>query len=151
MKMVSIKCSADAAMSTNLMIESDEPEWVVKQTKERKRRAMIGQREELEARLEKIRAREKAQRQKYLKGEEVYKKRKFDGNKSSTEQYDEEEFIVDDYESDSEKSKNKDSSGLSAETLALLEKVRPKPKEEELEVPDEIKVSSICVFNFRRH
>jgi hypothetical protein len=59
-----------------MSVDSNEPDWIIEQTKARKRRELLRQREDMEARLEKIRAKEKAQREKYLKGDQTFKKRK---------------------------------------------------------------------------
>src|ERR1700722_18971973 len=106
---------------TDKSIESDEPEWVIEQTKARKRREMLRHREDMEARLSKIRAKEKAQRQQYLRGESAPKKRKPDANHrgDAAQDGDEEQFVLDDYESDDEKpdSMTVGATGLSAATL----------------------------------
>jgi chromosome transmission fidelity protein 1 len=121
------------------MPDTNEPDWVVEQAKARKRREMLRGREEMETRLAKIRAKEKAQKVKYMKGDQEFKRRK---TEKVDEQDDEEQFILDDYDSDTEL--GKDRSGFySAATLELMEKMGMgpsslKPLEEEAE--DEIKV-----------
>ena len=128
------------------MAESDEPEWVIEQTRARKRREMLRQREDMEARLAKIRAKEKAQKLKYLKGDEQnFKKRKVDKNGDGKDSDDEEQFVLDDYESDGENASTK--GGLegvySAATLALMDQlgIGTAIKEEEVEDEDATKVS----------
>jgi chromosome transmission fidelity protein 1 len=98
--------------------------------------------------LAKIRAKEKAQRERYLKGDQKYKKRKTDTRKAGEEDIDEEEFVLDDYDSGNEHSGSRkgvsSETGLSAATLALMEKLGMSingPKEEEVEAEDEMKVS----------
>lgn len=112
---------------------------------------MLRQREDMEARLAKIRAKEKAQRDKYLKGDQPSKKRKTEAERTED---DEDQYVLDDYESDREKSgfKNRgDAPGFSAATLELMGKLGmglSAQAEEEDEAEDEIKVSnSYCPFN----
>ncbi|KAG9233062.1 helicase C-terminal domain-containing protein [Amylocarpus encephaloides] len=123
--------------------DSDEPAWVIEQSRAGKRRELLRQREELEARLARIRAKEKAQRTKYLKGDQGFKKRK-PNILDSAQEDDEEQFVLEDYESDGEKQASKDGESIySAETLALMDKlgmgpIVPKPEEDEVE--DETKI-----------
>lgn len=129
------------------MPANGEPEWIIEQAKARKRRDLLRQREEMEARLAKIRAKEKAQREKYLKGEPASKRRKMEDKGKTADREDEEQFVLNDYESDREGegplAKGDSTNGLSAETLALMEKLGMNlglPKEEEEELEDNIKV-----------
>jgi chromosome transmission fidelity protein 1 len=98
----------------------------------------------MEARLEKIRAKEKAQREKYLKGDQTFKKRKIDAEKS--EGGDEEQFILDDYDSDREQNGIKNGPAISeysTVTLELMEKLgmgSSAIRDEDEEIPDETKV-----------
>lgn len=106
---------------------------------------MLRRREDLEARLSKIRAKEKAQRQQFLRGESVQKKRKADPSQAGEADDDEEQFVLDDYDSADEKSNSKagGTSGLSAATLELMEKLGMNigaTKEDDDEGEDEIKV-----------
>jgi chromosome transmission fidelity protein 1 len=101
----------------------------------------------MEARLAKIRAKEKVQREKYLRGEPASKRRKTEDKGKTGDVEDEEQFVLDDYESDREGegslAKGDARNGLSAETLALMEKLGMNlgpPKEEEEELEDEVKV-----------
>ncbi|KAE8448233.1 hypothetical protein EG329_009663 [Mollisiaceae sp. DMI_Dod_QoI] len=125
-------------------IDSDEPAWVIEQAKARKRREMLRQREDMEARLARIRTKEKAQRDKYLKGDQGFKRRKVDSEKSNED--DEEQFVLEDYDSDQEQngSKGGKSDGVfSAATLELMAKIGMGPltaTEEEDEAEDAIKV-----------
>lgn len=85
---------------------------------------MLRQREDMEARLKKIRAKEKAQKEKYLKGEQAYKKRKPDAFTIGNDDDNEDQFVLEDYESDHEQSTSAAASGgLSAATLELMEKL----------------------------
>lgn len=110
---------------------------------------MLQNREDMEARLTKIRAKEKAQRERYLKGDQKYKKRKTDAAKLDGQDADnEEQFVLEDYDSDMEQFDSRKGggagSGLSAATLELMEKLGMNingPKEEDVEAEDEMKVS----------
>jgi chromosome transmission fidelity protein 1 len=118
---------------------SDEPEWIIEQVKARKRREMLRGREEMETRLAKIRAKEKVQKLRYLKGDQDFKRRKTD---KTEDQDDEEQYVLDDYESEDEN--GKDRGGFySAATLELMEKMGMGPsalRPAEDEVDDETKV-----------
>lgn len=102
----------------------------------------------MEARLAKIRAKEKAQRDKYLKGDQTFKKRRTDAN--AEDEDDEDQYLLDDYESDDEskvfRGKGGGSSVFSAATLELMKQAGMGPIEstdEADELVDEIKVSRI--------
>jgi chromosome transmission fidelity protein 1 len=133
-------------LSTNSVVDSNEPEWIIEQARARKRREMLRQREDMEARLAKIRAKEKAQREKYLKGDQSFKRRKAEAEKKG--ENDEEEFVLEDYDSDREQKtlkKGVAAIGFSAATLELMDKLgmgTAVANEEEDEVEDEIKVSN---------
>lgn len=129
----------------------DEPEWIIEQAKARKRRELLRQREEMEARLAKIRAAEKSRREKYLKGRPHSKRRKIEEKEKAGDGDHEEQFALDDYDSDREgeaaMAKGDVRNGLSAETLALLEKLGMNLgplKDEEEEFEDETKVFRLC-------
>jgi chromosome transmission fidelity protein 1 len=106
---------------------------------------MLRQREDMEVRLAKIRAKEKAQREKYLKGDQTFKKRKLDAEKDGDDDV-EEQFILEDYESDREQGNLKKgvaATGFSTATLELMDKLgmgASTANEEDDEVEDEIKV-----------
>jgi len=100
----------------------------------------------MEARLAKLRAKEKAQREKSLK-EPRPKKRKTEEKSEGGVTGDEEKFLLDDYDSDREQtsksSRENATRGLSVETLALMEKLGMNigaPEEKEQDLEDEIKV-----------
>jgi chromosome transmission fidelity protein 1 len=99
----------------------------------------------MEVRFRKIRAKEKAQRDNYLKGDRGYKKRKTDGSSARDGPGDEEQYVLEDYESEREESHSKTNpEGLSTETLALMEQLGmiTHPSDEgDAELEDEIKAS----------
>jgi len=106
---------------------------------------MLRQREDMETRLAKVRAKEKAQRERYLKGDQEFKRRKTEAEKEGDDE--EEQFVLEDYDSDREQSSVQTggaSTGFSAATLELMNKLGmglTNAAEEEDEVEDEIKVS----------
>jgi chromosome transmission fidelity protein 1 len=101
----------------------------------------------MEVRLAKIRAKEMAQKERYLKGDPDPKRRRVENKVKRGEGDDEEQFVLDDYDSDQEGAssgpKGGTAIGLSAETITLMKKlgmgIGP-AEEEEQEVEDEIKV-----------
>ncbi|KFZ13095.1 hypothetical protein V501_03880 [Pseudogymnoascus sp. VKM F-4519 (FW-2642)] len=131
--------------------EEDEPEWVIEAAKARKRKELLRHREEMEKRLENARKKEAAMKKRMLAESKGGKRRRVEeGGLGMEKQDDEEQFALDDYESDREadgasKSGNS-SSGLSAETLALMDKLgvgygkAREEEEEEEEVEEEIKI-----------
>lgn len=129
-------------MYANNSADSDDPAWLVEQTRARKRREMLRTREDLEARLAKVRAQEKAQRDRYLKGEKTSKRRKQDLNPTES-QDDDEQFVLEDYDSDGEQKGTQNDGQYSAATLELMAKLGMGPNalgEEEEEIEEEMKV-----------
>ena len=100
----------------------------------------------MEARLAKIRAKEKAQRDRFMRDSQGHKKRKLDPSAVKLGVQDDAEFVLDDYDSDQEAvtklKKNDTGDGLSADTLALMDKlgmvIKPR-QDDEGEDEDEIK------------
>lgn len=127
---------------------SGEPDWVIEKVKARKRQEMRRQLQEMESRLERIRAKEKAELEKYMNGGQAHKKRKTEAE-TNMDDSGEDQFLIDDYDSDSENTLAKGTtkaSAFSAHTLELMEKLGMNNRlveEEEEEIEDETKVS-IC-------
>jgi chromosome transmission fidelity protein 1 len=127
--------------------EDDEPEWVIEAARARRRKELLRRREEMEQRLKRAREKEARMKKKMLAGEKGDKRRRVEeGGVGAEKQDDEEQFALDDYDSDREADSNAGSaiSGLPAETLALMEKLgmgygKPKVEEEE-EIEDEVKI-----------
>jgi len=131
--------------------DDDEPEWMVQHSREEKKNQVIQKRAELETKLENIRQHERKIRDRQENGPPLAKKRKFDDNSSKdADILDDEQFALDDYESDDEgiKSSNIDNGntelGLSKETQALMQKlgygISALPKAEDMEAEDELKI-----------
>ncbi|SZF03684.1 unnamed protein product [Blumeria hordei] len=127
-----------------LQKNKEEPEWVIEQVKARRRREMVHQREDFELRLSQIRAKEKAIRDKFLRGERSSKKRKI--NHTNVDKHDDEQFVLEEYESDEDKkTHDKTARSLySAETLLLLDELGMGPaadrKQDDEEIYDETKI-----------
>lgn len=126
----------------------DEPSWMIAHARKQKKQAAIARRQELEARLAKIKQKEKLIKERYQNGEPSYKRRKVESDGTNGADTDEAQFLLDDYESDEEadkhfKSTTFNDAGISAETQALMEQfgyaVKPKP-EQEVEGMDETKI-----------
>lgn len=132
-----------------MRIAGDEPEWIIEQARARKRRELLCQREDIEARLAKVRAKDKAQKEKFLKAEPGAKRRKVGKHETLDGEDDEQQFILDDYDSDNEKPKKTEGANkFSTETLALMGKlgmVNGPAKEELEELEDETKVCQAFV------
>lgn len=103
---------------------SDEPEWITAQARARKRKELFGRREEMETRLMREREKEKLKTTKQT-GRDLNAKRRKIGI-ADEKVSDEEEFVLEDYESDTEHKKQPRASrnvdGLSSETVALMAK-----------------------------
>lgn len=101
----------------------------------------------METRLSRIRAKEKAERDRLRRGEQHFKKRKV-AKEQGLERQHEDQYLLEDYESDKEDlpySRTIDhSNGLSAATLALMEKIglRSTSTTADDELEDETKVRS---------
>ena len=132
------------SVTTTDSVDSDEPDWIIEQTKARKRRELLRQHEDFAARLAKIRAKERLQKEKYLKGDQAVKRRKTENSETNL---DDEQFVLEDYESDVENGATTETSSTSvysAATLQLMEQLGmgKVPEDEEVEIEEETKVRS---------
>ncbi|CAI7576060.1 unnamed protein product [Penicillium glandicola] len=123
--------------------DDDEPDWMIEHAKRESRRAITEKRQEFEARLAKIRQEERLKRED--SADRPRKKQRLDD--SGPEIADDDQFVLDDYDSDTDKQKKQNDSGnsdgLSASTLALLERFQGKfstKKDKEDDGDDEIKI-----------
>lgn len=137
-------------------VDSGEPEWVVEMAKERRRKELVGKREEMEGRLRRVRDRERREREKMGPGGNGRggKRRKVGGEEGGDAgalgQGGDDEFLLEDWNSDGEgggggggKGKTGDEAIFSKETLELMKSVGMKGKkseDEEEELDDEMKV-----------
>ncbi|CEJ56820.1 Putative DEAD_2 protein [Penicillium brasilianum] len=127
--------------------DNDEPDWMVEFAIKNSRRAIAEKRQEFEARLAKIKREEERVKQASVTQDRPRKKQRVDEPDSQTSHDDEEQFVLDDYDSESEAQKNPSESGgvdgLSASTLALLEKFKGNfstQKKDEDEEDDTVKI-----------
>lgn len=127
--------------------DDDDPEWMKEHARNERRRNALQHRHDLEKRLAKVREREKKVKQQYENGEPMTKRRKI-VNADGDGEPGEDQFLLDDYESDKEDGGggrvNRNPDGLSAETQALLKKLGMNyglpTIEEDAEMPDEMKI-----------
>ncbi|KAJ5116475.1 hypothetical protein N7456_000823 [Penicillium angulare] len=111
--------------------DDDEPEWMIEFAKRDSRRAIAEKRQEFEARLAKIKQEEDRVRQAQGNQDRPRKKQRIDEPKSAEKDEDENQFVLDDYDSETEEKKpgagdSTGFDGLSASTLALLERFKGK-------------------------
>lgn len=128
--------------------DDDDPEWMKEHARNERRRNALQHRHDLERRLAKLREKEKKVKQQYENGEPVTKRRKV-ANVDGDGEPGDDQFLLDDYESDKEDRGgvvrgHQNPNGLSAETQALLEKLGMNyglpTVEEDVEMPDELKI-----------
>ncbi|KAJ5210324.1 hypothetical protein N7491_010130 [Penicillium cf. griseofulvum] len=125
--------------------DDDEPEWMIEHAKRESRRAITEKRQEFEDRLAKIHQEEERLKQAQDSSDRPRKKQRLDD--SAPELVDDDQFVLDDYDSDTDNQKKQNNSansdGLSASTLALLERFQGKfsaKKDKEDDGDDEIKI-----------
>jgi len=124
----------------------DEPAWLLEHARKQKKQAALQRRAEFEARIAKIKEKEKRLKEVYQKGEPKSKRQKTISSGVNAED-DEARFVLDDYQSDedgapSREAKSFNDSGLSMENQVLMEKMGLswKKEEDETEAPDETKI-----------
>lgn len=136
----------EASVQIDPKIAEEEPQWIIEQMLQRKRKELVVKWEEREARLEKIRQREKRME------ERGHKRRRLESPESNLrkkEEDEEAEFLLDDDGGDDDPASDVQDplSNLSKETRALLQKVGMGPAEaskpEEEKPDDQIKVNPI--------
>ena len=113
----------DEAMQS-IEVDDDEPEWMAEHARESKRKEILHMRAEFEERLAKVREKERKLREKQTSGEPFRKKRKQDGPAEEREVDADDQFALDDYNSDEEATpRQPGQSQYSAETTRLMEKL----------------------------
>ena len=125
---------------------SEEPAWIVEHAQKQRKQEALRRKQDLNDRIAKIKAKEKRAKERYESGEPKYKRQKTAAG--DTENDDEAQFALDDYESDEESHKRAragafDESGLSAETQALMASLgysADASKDDDGEAPDETKI-----------
>ncbi|KAK5168775.1 killer toxin resistant protein [Saxophila tyrrhenica] len=128
-----------------IQLEDDEPEWMVEHAKDERRREIRQLRADLEARLEAVRQKEKKVRQRNANGEPPAKRRKHVHEEKVGDGEDEDQYLLDDYNSDEEDVRQVGGgAGFSSETTKLMEKLgmyqSVDNKGQTEETPDELKV-----------
>lgn len=108
-------------------LDDDEPDWIQEHEKTRKQQIFVQGKLDLEARLKQLRQKEERTRLRYENGEPRQKRVKA-ATDDATDTYDNGDaaFMLDDYESDAEKTKVSTGLvelGLSAETRSLIDKL----------------------------
>ncbi|KAJ4992593.1 DNA repair helicase [Stagonosporopsis vannaccii] len=127
--------------------DSDDPPWMLEHARDQRKQEAFQRRQELNQRLAKIKAKEKRAKERATIGSQTNKRQRLGSDDAKTEDA-EAHFALDDYESDQENASNAktgrfDSSGLSAETQALMDKLGFAVRETKAEdgmVPDETKI-----------
>ncbi|KAJ5726460.1 uncharacterized protein N7483_007817 [Penicillium malachiteum] len=125
--------------------DDDEPDWMVEFAKRDSRRAITEKRQTFEARLAKIKQEEDQLRQ-TANQERPRKRQRVEETESTEKPDDEEQFVLEDYDSETDESKKQTDSGgvegLSASTLALLERFKEKlsTQKQEEEENDSVKI-----------
>ncbi|KAF2402582.1 DNA repair helicase [Trichodelitschia bisporula] len=125
--------------------QDDEPDWMLEYERKEKRRKALQNRRDLEGRLARIREKEKKVRLRYERGEPEGKRRRT-AKDDDAGPAGEDQFVLDEYESDEETRSRKPADAadyLSAETLALMKKLNMPlggPAAEEDDDVDELKV-----------
>ncbi|KAJ8118188.1 hypothetical protein OPT61_g794 [Boeremia exigua] len=129
------------------LTNNDDPSWMLEHARNQRKQEAFRRRQELNERLAKIKAKEKRAKERAQVPTQAYKRHKI-GSDDANDEDAEAQFALDDYESDRE-SEGKatgsrfDSSGLSAETQALMDKLGytvSTIKTAETEAPDETKI-----------
>jgi len=137
-------------IQTSLEEENGEPKWAVEHARNQKREAVLGRKAELEARLKQVRAKELRQKQRYENGESMAKRIKTEDSSSMSDFGDEARYELDEYNSDTEDTKSRQSTyqsgepGLSFASMHLMEKLGlvpvPSSVNEECIPADELKI-----------
>lgn len=138
----------EASVQIDPQAAESEPQWIIEQMLQRKRKELVSKWEEREARLDEIRQREKRMEERSNKRRRLERP---DSRPRKQNEDEEAEFLLDDAKSDDDPASNEQDpfSNLSKETRALLQKVgmgtaeAKKPEEETAD--DEIKVRFLKV------
>ncbi|KAJ5772065.1 hypothetical protein N7520_002594 [Penicillium odoratum] len=126
--------------------DDDDPEWMVEFAKRDSRRAITEKRQEFETRLAKVKQEEDRLKQAQGSQERPRKKQRVAEPESLGELDDDSQFVLDDYDSETDQKKKPSDSGgvdgLSASTLALLERFKGKfsSQGQEDEEDDSVKI-----------
>lgn len=128
------------------MIPENEPDWIEEHARQQRRRLILDNRKELEARLAAVRKEDERIRKQHADGQPHPKRRKI--NSDVDDKVTEDEFMLDEYCSDDEQRKSNTAAmpnelGLSAETQALMDSLdtsRNHRSSDGLDGEDEVKI-----------
>lgn len=126
--------------------DAGEPAWIIEQDKRQRTEKFAQRRMELESRLAKVREEEARQKREYERGEPAKKRVKGSQWSSLPEKDDENQFVLDDYESDDETrtsiTAGNHDGGFSSATLQLMQRLGGPARQEtaDAEPSDELKV-----------
>ncbi|KXL47785.1 hypothetical protein M433DRAFT_140653 [Acidomyces richmondensis BFW] len=132
-------------------VDDDDPIWMAEHAREERRRAMRQLREDFDARLKAIRQKEEKLRERIANGEPAHKKRKV-ATESVKGYEDDENFALDEYESDCEGvTPAKGDARYSNETLELMKKLGILPCNEYGNATEECLEETKVYFCSRTH
>ncbi|KAF9733354.1 hypothetical protein PMIN06_005979 [Paraphaeosphaeria minitans] len=126
---------------------SDEPAWIIEHAGKQRKHAALARKQDLESRIAKIKAKEKRTKDRYKDGKTPNKRQRAAAD-NEIDDADEEQFALNDYESDNDgtshhSSRGLNELGLSTENQILLQQMgySAKAKDEDSnEIPNETKV-----------
>ncbi|KAL6233505.1 hypothetical protein BDW75DRAFT_215020 [Aspergillus navahoensis] len=126
----------------NTTCDDDEPEWMVEFAKRQASRAITEKRKDFELRLAKIKREEEQQRAALENLEGPRKRQRVDVAATSKETEDDDQFALDDYDSENDEPSpftkgSTTATGLSSSTLELLERLKGNGSNTKLEEDDE--------------
>ncbi|KAM0714356.1 hypothetical protein Q7P37_010143 [Cladosporium fusiforme] len=130
----------DEAMQS-IEVDDDEPAWMIEYAREAKRKEILQMRAEFEERLASVREKERKLREKQSNSEPFRKRRKQPGLDDERNEEPEDQFALEDYHSDDERTSGTDGQPqYSTETTKLLEKlgmIAPKQDDRHAEEAEE--------------
>lgn len=141
--------SLDVAIQVTIT-DDDTPEWMRVAEQKERRQQILHQRQELEKKLATVREEEAKRPRQVVTGSHAKRRRLSEDNKSFQTGHDEEQYMLVDYESEDDEQKTSvvGAGGYTANTQALLDKLRGTPTtSEEASEPDETKI----IFCSRTH
>jgi chromosome transmission fidelity protein 1 len=128
--------------------DDGEPHWILEHERQERRRMALQHRQDLENRLACIREKEKMIKKRYDSGEPLSKRRRI-GHTTDQEHNDQEQFVLDDYDSDGGAQRDSKQGvladyGISTETQEILKRLGMftgiQAEQEDMEMPDQLKV-----------
>ncbi|KAI7576699.1 hypothetical protein KC343_g22069, partial [Hortaea werneckii] len=127
-------------------VDDDEPEWMANAARDARKQEIRQMRNDFEKRLQAVREHEQKIREKAAKNEPLAKRRKVAVGEPEGLLADDDQFLLDDYDSDDERAKDNKSNvtGYSAETTKLMEQLgmlqKRNNEQVQEETPEELKI-----------